>query len=421
MWLDLKPLRYNRDFRFLYLGQSVSFIGSMITYVALPFQVYELTHSNLAVGMLGVVELLPLLITAFIGGILADSMDRKLLLLRAEMALCLGTFLLVVNTLLPNPHVWLIFCIAALMSAVNGLHRPALDALTPRLVKPAEIHAVSVLSTFKFSLGLIGGPALAGFCLSTIGLAWTYVIDFATYFFSLWALYNMHSMGPANEKEDRPTIKSTLEAIRYATSRQEILGTYLVDGVAMIFGMPNALFPAIAASFGGAKSIGWLFSAGAIGALFISLFSGWTHKIKRQGAAVVWSALVWGMAIVAFGCSDQWLWMLFFLSLAGAADSVSGMYRMTIWNQTIPDKYRGRMAGLEMISYMTGPLLGNAEAGLIASITNTQFSIISGGLFCVVGVLLCVLFLPRFWQYRQVHQENTTLETAEDKSAASFV
>lgn len=398
MWIDLSPLLKNKDFRYLYAGQFVSFFGTMLTYVALPYQMYQLTESTLAVGMLGLVELVPLLFTAFIGGALADSWDRKKLLLFSETAMAFCCLLLVFNSLLPNPEVWLLFIIAALLSGISGLHRPALDAMTPRLVKHHEIQAVSVLTSLKGNVGMVGGTAAAGLLIANVGLVWTFSLDCLTFVFSLFVLSKIRYINTLS-KQESPSLKSIIEAIRYAIKRQELLGTYVVDIVAMIFGMPNALFPAVAEAFGGAKVVGWLYSAPAIGAVIISIFSAWTHKIQRHGAAVAYASIVWGLAITAFGFTNSWIWAIAFLALAGAADSVSGIFRTTLWNETIPDRLRGRMASLEMISYMTGPLLGNAEAGLVASVTSTKISIISGGILCVVGVVICVVFLPIFWKY----------------------
>jgi MFS family permease len=194
-------------------------------------------------------------------------------------------------------------------------------------------------------------------------------------------------------------LKSFNEAIKYALSRQELTGTYVVDFVAMIFAMPNALFPAMALIYGG-KTLGWLYAATAIGAFFVTIFSAWTRKIKRHGAAVALAAMMWGFAILCVGLSNTFLWTMLFLGLAGAADCVSGIFRTTIWNETIPDKLRGRMASLEMVSYMSGPLLGNAQIGILASMTSMQIAIITGGTLCLAAVIICSLILPAFWKYR---------------------
>lgn len=398
MFIDLSPLIKNKEFRYLYFGQFVSFFGTMMSFVALPYQVYALTQSTLAVGLLGIVELAPLLITAFIGGILSDTMDRKKLLIYSEIGLAAMMLLLLLNALLPHPQLWAIYVLAASMCALNGLHRPSLDAMVPRLVAHHEIQATSALSTLKASVGMIGGPAVAGFCIAELGLAWTYTLDFMTFFVSIFALSRLSPKPPAQDTQ-RPSLESVREAFRYALSRQELLGTYVVDFVAVVFAMPNALFPALAAVLGSTKVLGWLYSAPALGALIITVFSAWTKKIRHHGAAVVCAALLWGLAIIAFGFSNHVTWIIFFLILAGAADAVSGIFRVTIWNETIPDHIRGRMAGLEMIGYTSGSLLGSAQAGLMASMMELHTAIMVGGTLSVMGVLLSILLLPKFWRY----------------------
>jgi MFS family permease len=193
-----------------------------------------------------------------------------------------------------------------------------------------------------------------------------------------------------------------VEAIRYAISRQELIGTYIIDFIAMVFAMPNALFPALAAMLGGTKTLGWLYAAPAMGAFLITLSSAWTKKIKRHGAAVAIAAICWGGAMACVGLSDHLVWILIFLGLAGAADCVSGIFRNTIWNETIPDKLRGRMASLEMMSYMSGPLLGNVQVGFTASMTSPQIAILAGGTLCVVGVVVSIFLLPVFWDYKKI-------------------
>lgn len=413
MWIDISPLIKNRDFRYLYAGQFISLMGTMLSYVALPYQVYELTQSTFLVGLLGVVELVPLLLTAFIGGALADVMDRKKLLLWSELGMMFGCVALLINALIPQPQLWAIYVISGLLSALSGLHRPSLDAMFPRLVAHEEIQAVSVLSSLRGTVGMIGGPAIAGLCISYFGLPWTYAIDLATFVISLIAIALIRSMAPTGE-QDRPSIKNIGEAIRYALNRHELLGTYVADFFAMVFAMPNALFPAIAQSLGGTKYLGWLYSAPAVGALVVTILSGWTKKITFHGRAVIIAAALWGIAITAFGFAPNIYLMLLFLALAGAADGVSGIFRLTIWNETIPDRIRGRMASLEMISYMSGPLLGNTYAGFIASVSSTHIAITSGGSLCVLGVLLSALLLPGFWKYtRLAKNDKSSIKIAE--------
>lgn len=405
MLIDISPLFKYREYRYLYLGQTVSTLGSMITYVALPYQIYQITHSSLAVGMMGVVELAPLLITSFLGGHYADLLDRRKLLLVSEVALGLGSLILMLNSLLPHPYLGLIYAVAGVMSGFNGFHRPALESLTPKLVKPEDLHTISALAALKGVIGTVVGPALAGLLLSTLGIPGTFMIDVLTYGISILALLMLKGLSFKSEKGSSP-IDGIMEGIRYAWSRPELIGSYFVDFVAMVFGMPMALFPAVSESFGGAKIVGLLYAAPSAGAMIATLGSGWTQSVRRHGAAIIVAALVWGIGITAFGMAS-YFWVAFgFLMVAGAADAFSGIFRMTLWNKTIPDRLRGRMAGLEMLSYMSGPLLGNAESGLVAAAFGTKVSIISGGILCIVGVGLSILLLPSFWRYREGEKKN---------------
>lgn len=406
--MDLTPLR-QRDFRLLYSAQFVSFLGSMVTYVALPYQMYVLTGSSLAVGLLGLAELLPLLATAFLGGALADAVDRRRMVLVTEAGLTLGCLLLLATALADAPPRWLLYVAAGLMSGLNGLQRPSIDALTPRLVPREQLPAAAALAAFRGSVGMIAGPGLGGALLATVGLPATYAFDAATYVFSFLAIRLIRAT-PAPADAERPSLARIAEGFRYARSRQELIGTYVVDFVAMVFGMPLALFPALAQGLGGAKALGALYAAPAAGALVASLTSRWTPRVHRHGLAVMLAATVWGLAIVAFGFCDSLAPALAWLALAGGADAVSGMFRMTMWHQTIPDSLRGRLAGIEMVSYMSGPLLGHVEAGAVAALFSVRASVVSGGVLCVAGVLVCGALLPRFVRYdaREFQPQPTT-------------
>ena len=358
---------------------------------------YQLTDSSFAVGMLGVVEFLPMFLLAFVGGALADHIDRRRLILFSELGLTLCCGVLVLNSLLATPHAWVLFMVAALFAGLNGIHRPALEALTPRLVAPQLMPAVSALSSLRFNFNFIVGPAIAGVIASSLGAGFAFAIDAATFIVAIITLLMIRSVtAPMNA--DRASLRSVIEGLKYARSRQELLGTYLIDLNAMFFGMPMALFPALAESFGGA-SVGLFYAMPAVGSLVVTLTSGWTKHVHKHGLAVTIAATVWGLAIIAFGLAN-WLWLaLFFLALAGAADMVSGLFRMTIWNQTIPDHLRGRLASIELISYTTGPYLGNAEAGLMSSLLGLRGSVVSGGVLCVLGSGLLAFFLPAFIKY----------------------
>src|SRR5262249_11629223 len=378
--MDMTPLRVSRDYRLLYTGQFVSALGSAISYVVLPWQMYQLTKSTFAVGMLGVAEFVPMFLVAFVGGAMADYIDRRRLVMLAEAAMAVLCGAVVFNSLLPQPRVWALILMASLFAACISVHRPAIEALTPRIVPPELMPSVSALRAFGHSAPFIAGASLAGVVAAKLGAAVGYAFDAATFITSLVMLSLMRAVPPP-EAADRPSLRSIKDGLLYARSRQELLGTYLIDIVAIFFGMPMALFPAIAERLG-AASVGLLYATPAVGAMLATRAPGWAGKVNRHGRAVPLSVVAGGVAIVGFGFAPK-LWVaLLCLVAACAADMVSGMFRMTIWNQTIPDHLRGRLASIEMISYMTGPYLGNAEAGLVASLFGLRASVVSGGLMC---------------------------------------
>ncbi|RYZ10326.1 MAG: MFS transporter [Myxococcales bacterium] len=398
MFLNVAPLK-KRQFALLYSGQTVSFLGSMLTYVAIPYQVYELSHSSWYVGLLGTAQLAPLVVAALFGGAAADSLDRRRLLVLSELVLAVCSLGLVINAHLAAPKLWALFAISAAMSAVNGFHRPALEATTQELVSFEDQPAAAALGSLRFSLGAIVGPALAGLLIAKLGVSLVYVADALSFGGSVACLWAMKPL-PRKPVAEDSAFRSIAAGVRYAKSRQELIGTYVVDIVAMIFAMPMALFPMMAERWSGATAAGWLYSSMAIGSLAVTLFSGWSSKVTRHGAMVVAAAALWGVSIVLLGFAPNLPTAVACLVVAGGADMVSGMFRQTIWNQTIPTELRGRLSGLEMISYMTGPLLGNARAGYLAMRFDARASIVSGGLLCVAGVLACVPLLPAFWRYR---------------------
>lgn len=407
--VNVSLFRRNRNFTFLFIGQFVSLMGTMITGVALPYQIYMQTHSTLMVGLLSLFQLLPLLFTALIGGVFADRYHRRMLLLLAESVLAIGSLLLALNAGAATSSIWVLFIVASLMSAFNGLHRPALESIVQQIVAKEDFATVGSLATVKGSICMIAGPAIGGLIIANKGIVVTYWVDVASFVISLTALLLMTHIPKPETVHDDSTWSSLKSGFRYAFSRQELVGTYVVDFIAMIFGMPTALFPAIALAFDGVKVlgvvcsapavVGILYSAPAVGALLISFFSGWTRHIKRHGLAIAIAATLWGVAIIFFGLASNFIWALFFLMLAGAFDGISGIFRSVMWNETIPNVLRGRLAGIEMISYLSGPRLGDTEAGLVAAAFGITTSIVSGGVLCVLGVGVCCYFLPKFWRY----------------------
>jgi MFS family permease len=396
--IDLGPLRRHRDYRPLWIGLAVSFFGSEISYVAVPYQVYRLTGSTAVVGLLALVALVPLLLSAIVGGAFADAVDRRRMVRFTELGLAVLSGVLLVNALLPHPQLWVLFVVEAFAASLGGFLRPSLDALTPRLVEKDELTAASALDSVRFQIGLIGGPAVGGVLISTVGLAGVFGVDIGTFLVSLTALTLMRAVPPPADAE-RPSLRRIAEGFRYARSRPELLGTYGVDIVAMFFGMPTALYPAFARRFGGPSVLGLLYAAPSVGSLIATATSGWTKHVHRHGLAVIVAAGAWGVGILLLGLAPSLPLALAALAFAGAADMVSGIFRSTIWNQTIPDRLRGRLAGIEQVSYSTGPLLGDVEAGVVGSLAGVRASIVSGGALCVVGVAVAALLLPAFRRY----------------------
>jgi MFS family permease len=397
--VDADLLRRRRELRLLMIGQGVSLLGSQVTLVAIPVQMYSLTHDSLAVGLVGAAQFVPCLVLALVGGALADAFDRRRLIMGAEVGSLAVVLALTANAALPDPQTWVLYVAAGLLAAFMSILRPPLDALVPRLVERRELPAASALYGAVRNASALGGPALAGVLLAAAGAPATYALDAATFLVSLVALTLMRTPHPAPDA-DPPSLRGVIEGVRFARSRPELIGTYLVDINAMFFGMPEALFPAYAAQHGGPAVAGLLFSAPAAGALTLSLASGWTRHVVRHGRAIVLAAAGWGAAIVVFGLAGP-LWLgLAALAVAGASDAVSAIFRATVWNETVPDRMRGRLAGMEMLSYTSGPTLGNVEAGFAAALIGLRGSIVLGGALCIAGSVAFAAALPGLWGYR---------------------
>jgi MFS family permease len=396
--MDLSPLKKYRDFRYLWASGFVSYFGSMVTYVAAPFQIKELTNSFLAVGVLGAIELIPLIFFGLYGGVLADYVDRKKMIWATEFGALLCTSILLINSLSGSPRIWLIYLVTGLFAAVDGLQRPSAGAILPRLVGHADLPAASALMTLRWQLGVIVGPTIGGILISTFSISVGYAFDIATYVISLLLIAKVGKV-PSSKDAEKPSLASLWAGVQYAFSRQDLLGTYFIDLAAMFFAMPNALFPFWADQLGSPWALGMLYAAGTVGAVSVTLTSKWTTTYRYHGRAVIWGAIGWGAAIALAGISNSLVLVLVCLALAGAADMVSALFRGNIWNQTIPDELRGRLAGIELLSYSVGPLAGQMRAAGIASATSLTFSVTSGGLICMAIVGILGIFFVKFRKY----------------------
>jgi MFS family permease len=397
---DLSPLRDSADFRRLYVGQLVSFVGSQLTVVAVPYQVFLLTGSSLQVGLVSLAQFVPLLVGSLAGGAMADSMDRRRLLMVMQVLQALTSVGLAVNAGRSEPVLWPIYAFSAAAAGLSGIDRPARSAAIPGVIDRAKLPAAYALWQILIQVGLVAGPAGAGVLLEHFGLAALYWLDTLTVAAALLAVIRMAPLPPAGG--GTPVgLRSVMEGLAFARRRQELVGVFAVDLDAMVFGMPRAVFPAMATQVydGGASTYGLLSAAPGAGALLGALTTGWVGGVRRQGRAVVIAVAVWGMAVAAFGVAP-WLWAgLLLLAVAGAADVISAVFRNTILQTTVPDALRGRLSALQIAVVTGGPRLGDAEAGAVASLAGARFSVVSGGLACVAGVALLAWLLPRFRDY----------------------
>jgi len=397
MRVDISPLRTSRGFRLLFASGLVTYMGSMITYVALPFQIAHLTGSYLAVGAIGLAELLPLIIFGLYGGALADTVDRRIMAIATEATMGVLVTVLLINALLPHPHIWVIYVVAMVLAAADGLQRPSIEAMVPRVVAHDQMAAASALTSIRWTLGTVLGPAIGGILISAFGVWSAYAIDVVTFVISVVILLRLPSIRAAAEAS--ASLRHVIQGLKYAASRRDLLGTYAVDLIAMIFAFPYALFPFLAIELGAPWALGLLYSAGAVGALVVTATSGWTKSVHRHGRAVCIAAVAWGVGIALAGLTTNIWVVLVFLAFAGGADMISAIFRGAMWNQTIPDEVRGRMAGIEMLSYSIGPLLGQVRSSTAASLLSLRGSFISGGIMCVAGVGIAAACLPALWKY----------------------
>jgi len=396
--IDLAPLRKSKDFSLLWAAGLISYFGSMITYVAVPFQIKELTDSYVAVAISGLVEIVPLVIFGLYGGVLADALDRKKLIWVTEALSLLFTGMLLINSMMDSPNLLLIYIVSGLFAATSGLRQPSMQAALPRLVDHEDMTAAAALMSLRWQVGVIVGPAIGGILISTYSVAVGYAADIATFVISIALIAFMKKIPPSHEAE-APSLSALIDGVKYAFSRKDLLGTYLIDLAAMFFAMPTALIPFWADQLGAPWALGLLYAAGTIGSIAITLTSGWTKNVHFYGRAIMWAAIGWGVAIALSGTTN-YLWLvLLFLTLAGASDMISALFRSAMWNQTIPDNLRGRLAGIELLSYSLGPLAGQMRAASMAAVTTLSISVTSGGIICVIVVVLLASFLPDFRKF----------------------
>jgi MFS family permease len=391
---DVTPLRESRDFRLLYLGQLVSATGTQFTVVAAPIQVFQLTGSSLAVGLLGLAQLVPLVVGSLVGGALADQYDRRRLLLLAQVLLGLCSVGLTLNAFAAQPRLWLIYALTGGTAAFTGLDMPTRNAAVPTLVRQELLPSAFALQQLLWQAAQVVGPAVAGIIIARSSVTATYVVDAVTFALATLFIVRIRPLRPAGGGT-RASGTSILEGLRFLRGRRALQGSFIIDINAMVFGMPRAIFPEIGLRlFGSAEVAGLLYAAPGAGALVGAATSGWLHRIERQGRAIVICVLVWGGSIALFGLTTFLPAALFFLALAGAADVVSAVFRSAILQSSVPDRLRGRLSAIFISVVAGGPRLGDLEAGAVAALAGPQVSVVSGGVACMAGALAVARALP---------------------------
>jgi MFS transporter, ENTS family, enterobactin (siderophore) exporter len=393
--IDVAPLRESRDFRRLFTGQFLSRAGATISTTAANWQVYNLTHSSLAVGLVTLGAGVGLFIGLLAGGMLADRHDRRALLMAVRIPEALLAFTLMINSLLGHPALWPLYVVTFGLGLLSGLSSPASTAATPALVSEHQLAAAAALNSAASQVGALGGPAVAGLLIAGPGLAACYAINAACFVLFGVAVIGLRPL-PPTVRADRPGLRSLAEGFRYVRHNGVVAGMLLIDTNAMIFGMPSALFPALASVrfHGGSATFGLLTAAPAFGAIVGAATSGWTGRVRRPGLVVIGAGIIWGGAITAFGLVASLPLALGFLALAGLGDIISEVLRNALLQRYTPDQLRGRVSSLYLAQVSGAPALGNVEAGGVARLAGLEFSVVSGGLACVAGALLLGALIP---------------------------
>ena len=398
--VDLGPLRRHRNIRLLVGGQLVSLVGSSLTVVAVPYQVYRETHSSLWVGLASLIQLPFLIAGSLWGGAMGDRLNRRTLLVASSIVLGAFSAALALNAESSRAHFPLLLTLAALAAGAAGFAGPIRSATIPRLVEGDELVATYSINQVVMNVATVVGPALAGVLLASVSLASCYWLDAATFVVLAGATRAMSSLPPGREHTGVAVLAAIREGFTYVRRHAVAQAVYLADLNAMVFGLPRALFPAVALTIyhAGPRTLGLLYAAPGAGALVMALVTGWISRVRRRGRLVVISVAAWGGAMAIFGLIHV-VWVgLACLALAGAMDVISTVLRNTILQMAITDEYRSRVSSIQMAVVTGGPRLGDLESGLVASLTSTSISIVSGGLACIVGVAALARLRPAFWR-----------------------
>ena len=399
--VDLEPVKRDRDFRMLWIGQLVGGLGRQVTTVVLPLELWNLTKNPLAIGLLAIVQLVPILIFALGGGAVADAGDRRRLLLMTQICLAATSATFAVLAFMPAPPLWGFYVVAFVAAGIGSVDQPTRSSAIPRLVPRERLQAAIAVNWLSYQTVAVVGPVFGGILVALAGAAWAFSFDVVTFGASIAAVLLIAPIPPHPEAA-RPSLHSVAEGLRFARSRGIVLASFAVDLDAMIFGMPSSLFPQLALTVFnvGTAGYGLLTAAPALGALVGSALTGWTSRVRRPGLGVAVSVAAWGAAITAFGLlTASFPLALLFLAVAGGADVISAVLRATIVQFETPDQLRGRVMSIHTLVVTSGPRLGDAEAAAVAAIAGPQFSVVSGGLLCLAGLAAVLRAFPQLLGY----------------------
>lgn len=399
--VDVTPLKESVEYRWLYSGMAFAWFGRQLTVVAVPYQLYDLTQSTLAVGLLGVAQFVPLLATSLIGGAIADAVDRKRLLVLSQIALALTALGLMWNSLADVPLVWPLYVLGGINAGIAAVDSPTRAAALPGIVGRKLLTSALALNQTLGNVAKAVGPALGGVAIAIAGLPATFALESTLFVVAALFMAPLPQLRPVGGGR-KAGVASIMEGLHFLRDRRLLLATFAVDLNATVFGMPRALFPAIGTDIlaGGAGVVGLLYAAPGTGALLGAVTSGWVPRVVRQGRAVIIAVILWGLALTVFGFTSSVTIAVVALAVAGAADVISAIFRNTILQLSVPDSLRGRLSGVHIAVVSGGPRLGDLEAGAVAALTSVRFSVVSGGIGCVLGALLIKRWMPELDRYR---------------------
>jgi MFS family permease len=395
--VDLTPLRASRDLRLLTVGEFVSGLGTQAALVALPYQLYTQTGSAFLTGLLGAVELVPLIASALLGGAIADRMDRRRLLLLDQIALVACAAALAALAFAGSPPVAVLYVLGGLVAGAGSIQNVTAWAIVPNLVAPERVRSALALNFGLYQMTSVIGPGLGGLLIGQFGLGSAYTVDAVSCLAMVGAAAAMSPQPPRGQQAEHPPVLASIrEGLRYVRGNQALMGSFAIDLVAMTFGMPRALFAVLSVSVygAGAEGTGLMYAAVSAGATIAALTTGWIEGARRLGVIVIWAVVVWGAAIAGVGLVEL-LWpAVVLLAIAGAADSVSAVCRQAINQMVTPDEMRGRMSSVFSLVVTSGPRLGDVESGVVAGLAGPRFAVASGGIACIAGVVAVVAVFP---------------------------